>query len=62
MILCKKQMIFFESSHLVLFSLRQYLEQQNPERRDEEINVLSHVRVYEDKQARKFFTIQVWRA
>lgn len=49
MILCKKQMIFFESYHLVLFSLRQYLEQQNPERRDEEINVLSHVRVYEDK-------------
>lgn len=32
-------MIFFGSYHSLLFILRQYLEQQNPERRDEEINI-----------------------
>ena len=37
--LCKNQMIFFGTCHLVLFSLRQYLEQQHPERRHQKINI-----------------------
>lgn len=36
--LCKKQMIFFGTCHLALFSLRQCLEQPHPERRHQKIN------------------------
>lgn len=36
--LCKNQIILFGTCHLVLFSLRQYLEQRHPERRHQKIN------------------------
>lgn len=37
--LCKKQMIFFGTCHLVLLSLRQYLEQVHLEWRHQKINI-----------------------
>lgn len=60
--LCKKQMIFFGTCHLVLFSLRQYLEQHHLESRHQKINMnfIIFMSTKTNKQA-NFLLCKSWR-
>lgn len=61
--LCKKQMIFFGTCHLVLFSLRQYLEEHHPQRRHQKINMnfLIFMSIKTNKQA-SFLLCKSWES